>query len=196
MPTYRIKGDFHYQAWQETTHSARILRSIARDTTSGHTHVVAAAVVATAFSIEAFAQTLGPRAYGESWTSGDRPGERHPIKLKIKTIAAKFGVVVDYGMHPWKDIADLLSARNTAAHPAPHPRPIDELFEAADEHIARMAAGDVVFKKFHPLHDIDVLDETAAKVEEALVQIWIASGGDRKVLSWWPSGRFSLTKEE
>lgn len=195
MPTYRITGKFDYQAWPEMTHSARMLRSMARDTAQGHTHLVAAAVVMTAFSVEAFALTLGPRVYGQAWTSGDPPAERFKLRTKIKEIAKKFGISVDYGCKPWKDIADLIRARDLMAHPAPRARPINEVVEAADEHLARMMVSEVVDKVHHPMHDIDVLDEAADRVERALVEIWVASGESRHVLGSWPYGTWQVALE-
>lgn len=195
MPRFRIRGKFDFQAWPETSHSARVLRKIARETAEGHTHIVSAALVMTAFSVEAFAKTLGPAVYGDAWNAAPRPAERFPIKIKVKDIARARGITVDYGARPWKDLASLMTARDALAHPGPHPRPVDDVVEAVDGVHARLLCDDIIRREYRPLHDIDVLDEVADRVEAGLLEIWVAGGGSRNVLKAWTAGLWSVSPE-
>lgn len=193
---YRVKGHYIYQAWPETAHAARSMRKIARETRVGHNHALTAAIVMTAFAVEAFCQALGPDVFGDDWFVGKPPRERLPVKVKLKCIGKRFGVQVNYGSRPWKDVAALLGARDELAHPKPEVRVSKFVVEAVDGDAARQKYQDGVFRAFHPLHDIDELDRVAAEVEEGLLCIWEASGGRPHMLDSWSMGTWSISAIE
>ncbi|MCW0447214.1 hypothetical protein [Xanthomonas sacchari] len=194
MATFRVQGDSDYEAWPETVHAARSMRRIARSTRVGHAHALTAAVVMTAFSIEAFVQTVGPSFYGLAWTAKPRPAERLPIREKLKHIGREVGVPVDYGAQPWKQAADLLSARDALAHPKPESRgaTIDLQAADADEAIAKWR--DLTFARHNPMHNIDALDRVATDIEGALLAIWTASGRSGDVLTTWGMTMWQVTR--
>jgi hypothetical protein len=170
------------------------MRKIARQTRAGHNHALSAAIVMTAFSVEAFVQTLGPDAYGAAWTALPRPAERLPVKDKLKHIAKTLNVPIDYGKSPWKQTLELLRARDSLAHPKPHPRPTNIVFEAVDGDDARLRSRDVAFFEYNPMHDIDLLDRVADEIQAGLITIWNASGGNPHVLKAWGMGLWTVTE--
>jgi hypothetical protein len=172
------------------------MRKIARNTQAGHNHALTAAIVMTAFSIEAFVQTLGPDVYGEAWASERRPAERFPVKNKLKDIGKAHGVPVDFGAKPWKQAAALLAARDALAHPKPEPRRTNIVFEAVDQEAAIAESREAAFASYHPMHNIDLLEGVAAEVEEGLLLIWKASGGSPHVLKAWGMGVWSVTSAD
>lgn len=169
------------------------MRSYAAAATVGQAHYIAAAVVMTAFSVEAFVQTLGPQVYGEDWTRHPRPAERLPVKVKLKCIGKHFGRPVSYGADPWRDLARLMEARDRAAHPRPEEVPVREVVDAEDATVALDQARTSAFIRANPMHDIGALDTAANSIEAGLIEIWVASGGTRHVLKGWRQGVWGVS---
>jgi len=75
MTHVRAKGRAPYASWPAMCHAAASLRNTARDHRVGSNHTISAALVMTAFSVEAFIQTIGPEVLPETWDAGDKPVE-------------------------------------------------------------------------------------------------------------------------
>lgn len=191
---YRLKGEYAYQAWPESVHSARTLRKIARSHELGRNHLVSASVVMTAFSFEAFTHTLGPEAYGqEAWSAAVRPAERDTTENKLKMIGRKFGVPVNYGAEPWRKVKLLLKARSDLAHPKDRPWPVNGVYEAESEEALSVDIAAIIRKEHLPLHDLDILDALVEQTEPLLLQMWAASGRNRHILSGWGGTLWSIS---
>jgi len=170
MKRLRVKGQYNYEAWQEMAHAARSVRAVAREYLPGSAHTTTAAVVMTAFSVEAFCQTLGPAILGAEWK------DRSTVKDKIKAIARKVGLKADFGASPWSDVQRLMEARDAHAHAKPHAREIDSVVEVEEDVDARELLNKEMQRHYLPLHDLDELDRVADAIEAALLEIWTAAG--------------------
>lgn len=80
----------------------------------GSNHTISAALVMTAFSVEAFIQTVGPEVLPDTWIAGDKPVERWRALDKLKAIGKATEIAVDYGSLPWSNIKELFQARGPA----------------------------------------------------------------------------------
>lgn len=194
MDDYVVKAQVGFEAWPEMSHAAKSVRKIARETVVGHNHVVRAAVALTAFSVEAFIQTIGPMAYGDAWIQGEKPAEKKPLDVKLKHIGRFYGVKISYGERPWTDVKRLIAARNRLAHPKPGIEVVSVTFKAKDSDDARQRADAQLQKKLHPLHDIELLDEVAERVEAALLAIWIKAGRSPHALKGWRKGMATVSR--
>lgn len=194
MENFAVKAQLRFEAWPEMSHAAKSVRKIARETVVGHNHLVSAAVALTAFSVEAFIQTVGPMAYGDAWTQAVKPAERNPLEVKLKHIGRFYEVRISYGERPWSDVKRLIKARDRLAHPKPGLEDVAVTFKAKDSDDARQRADAHLWKKLHPLHDIDLLDEVAERVEVALLAIWIKAGMNPHALKGWNKGMFSVSR--
>lgn len=172
------------------------MRKYAKETEIGKAHLIAAAVAMTAFSFEAFVQTLGPDAYGDEWSQHPRPAERLPVRVKLKRIGKRFGLPVSLGIAPWRDLSLIIDARDRAAHPSPEIVRVREIVFAEDPSAALQRARDQVFAKVNPMHDIDRLDAASNQIEAGLVEIWVASGRKRHALKGWHQALWSVSPAE
>ena len=66
-----------------------------------------------AFAFEASINFLGFKAYGENW------GENRPYLHKVKRIARKLGVPINWESRPFSTIKELKRFRDTVAHGKP-----------------------------------------------------------------------------
>ncbi|GLQ87323.1 hypothetical protein [Dyella flagellata] len=126
----------------------------------------------TAFSVEAFIQTIGPEVLPTTWITIERKSVLH----KLKEIGKATGITVDYGTLPWNLIKELFDARNRLAHAKPADREFEfilEIPDGADEHDVLTAK---LEEEFQPLHKLDKLDALAKTIDEALLLIWISAG--------------------
>lgn len=194
MEDFVVKAQLGFEAWPEMSHAAKSVRKIARETVVGHNHLVSAAVALTAFSVEAFIQTIGPMAYGDAWTQAEKPAEKKPLDVKLKHIGRFYDVRISYGERPWSDVKRLIKARDRLAHPKPGNEAVAVTFKAKDSDDARQRADAHLRKKLHPLHDIDLLDEVAERVEVALLAIWIKAGKNPHALKGWSKGMVSVSR--
>jgi hypothetical protein len=189
----RIQGAFPYLPWPEMRHAAWSLRRVAREHPRGSAHTISAAVVMTAFSVEAFCQTLGPMVLASRWTAEKRPAERWPVLKKLKEIGKAVSVSVDYGKEPWKGISELFDARDRLAHAkldsgetdrvidVPNGiDPVDHLYQLLDE-------------EFQPLHDLDKLDQLAGQIDDALRPIWVGAGNSEDLFAWKGMRHWNVT---
>lgn len=96
-------------------HAAGSLQRIAAREETGSAWVGLGGLVLAAFSIEAYCQQVGPDLFGTEWAQV----ERESVKEKLRAIAARMGVRVNYGKQPWRDVAVLLGERNKLAHARP-----------------------------------------------------------------------------
>ena len=180
----RAAGSAPYLPWPEMRHSAKTLRKIAREFPLGSAHTISAVVVMTAFSVEAFCQTLGPVVLREKWTNGRRPAERWPVLDKLREIGKATGNPVDYGKEPWNRIADLFKARDLLAHAKPDPRKFDREFEVPEGVDPIDAVYASLKIEFQPLHNLQKLDSLAAEIDSALLPIWVAAGNSDYSFTW------------
>ena len=183
MPKVRFEGEQRYLPFPHIHHAAKSLRRLARTTEVGRYHLEAAALVMTAFTVEAFCQTLGPDVLGASWTTSPggrkRPIERRSLEDKLKAIGKAVKVPVDFGKKPWSLISDLMSARDELAH-GKHLSSERTRFnwtldvpEDADPYdVLRGHLRNALF----PLHQIDRLEEAAKEIDAGLLRLWVAAG--------------------
>ena len=193
MANVRAQGRAPYAPWPAMRHAAASLRKVAHEHQMGSNHTVSAALVMTAFSVEAFIQSVGPEVLPETWNAGDKPVERWRVLDKLKAIGAATGVAIDFGSSPWSGIKELFQARDRLAHAKPNDREFDFIVtipDGADEWDVVNAA---VEEKFQPLHDLDKLDALAKEIDVALLAIWVAAGHDEFSFTWHGMSYWSLT---
>lgn len=168
----RVSGQYEYRPWPELRHAARVLRFIAKDLPEGSTHVLTAAVVLGAFSVEAFIQTMGPKVFGDDWPKY----ERKAVMEKLKLVGVKVGVRVDFGKLPWKRIKDLMKARDALAHAKPAVHVANETLILPASADPREALHKMLDAKYKPLHNLEELEKIADMIDCAFTEIWQASG--------------------
>jgi hypothetical protein len=193
MTKVRAKGRAPYAPWPVMRHAAASLRKVAREHQRGSNHTISAALVMTAFSVEAFIQSVGPGVLHDTWTAGDKPVERWRVLDKLKAVGNATGIAVDFGSSPWSGIKDLFQARDRLAHAKPDDREFDFIVtipDGADEWDVVNAA---VEEQFQPLHNLDKLDALAQEIEGALLGIWVAAGHDEHSFTWHGMNSWSLT---
>lgn len=172
----RVSGRYQYRPWPEMRHAARTLVWVADTHPEGSTHVITAAVVLTAFSVEAFCQQVGPEILKEGWLREKRPMERAPVLEKLKLIGREVRVEVDYGKSPWAEIKQLMEARDNLAHPQPEERLADRTITIPADADPREALHIVLDEKYKPLHSLEQLRRVADLIDDAFSKIWIAAG--------------------
>lgn len=183
MTRVRFVGEQHYLPFPHIHHAAASLRRLARTIEVGRYHIESSALVMTAFSVEAFCQTLGPDVLGEAWTtssnSSKRPIERSSVTDKLKAIGRAVGVPVDFGKEPWSKIVTLMAARDELAH-AKHLSSVRtsidltlDIPDTADPYDVLKAH---LRRKLFPLCDIDTLDTIAGDIDAGLLRLWEAAG--------------------
>ena len=192
--TAAIIGDHDYRPWPELRHAAASLRKIAAEYEPGSAHTTTAALVMMAFSVEAFVQTLGPGVLKEEWTQGKRPAERWPVTQKLKEIGRKLSVRVDYGKCPWKDIKDLLEARDDLAHAKPALREASGTIEVLPGGgVAPDAFRPPLIERYEPFHNLDVLNRLARVIDDALLPLWVAAGNDKRTFTMHGASGYVVT---
>lgn len=182
MTRMRFEGEQDYLPFPHILHAAATLRRLARNTEKGRYHIESAALVMTAFSVEAFCQTLGPDVLGASWTTAPagskRPIERWSVTDKLKAIGREVGVPVDLGQEPWSKVVSLMAARDELAH-AKHLSSertnINLTLEVPDAADPYDVIREYLRRQLFPLHNIDALDAIAADIEAGLQSLWIAA---------------------
>ncbi|MEW9571327.1 hypothetical protein ABQJ54_06165 [Rhodanobacter sp. Si-c] len=182
MTKVRFKGEQPYLPFPHIHHAAKTLRKLAGTTEMGRYHLESAALVMTAFAIEAFCQTLGPEVFGEKWTNppdGGRAMERCSVKAKLKAIGETVNVPVSFGLRPWSLIAELMQARDDLAHGKPLPpelTKIDVTLDVPDGidpyDLVRAHMRNLMF----PMHRIDRLETAADEIDTGLRRLWVAAG--------------------
>lgn len=180
---FRIQGEFPYLPWPEIRHAALSLRRVAREQERGSFHTLSAAVVMTAFSVEAFCQTLGPKLLADIW-EGDKPAERWPVLKKLKAIGRATSTVVDYGRPPWNKISELFDARDRLAHAKPESGEVNRIIEVPEGIDPVDHLYGILEREFQPLHDIDKLDELSRQIDDAFLPIWVAAGNTPGSFVW------------
>jgi len=179
----RFEGEQHYLPFPHIHHAAATLRKLARTTDLGRNHLESAALVMTAFAVEAFCQTLGPQVLGSDWTNppqgSKRPIERWSVADKLKAIGRAVGVPVDLGQAPWSLVVDLMTARDELAH-AKHLSSARTTINLTLDVPASVDPYDVIRHhlrdQMFPLHNITVLDSLAAEIDAGLRRLWTAAG--------------------
>jgi hypothetical protein len=171
----RLQGLQFFRPWPELHHTAEVLCRVAEAVEKGSAHVARAALVFTAFSIEAFVQQVGPMVLGVNWSK--RLERKGPLQ-KLHRIAEHVGIPVDLALSPWPEMEALFSARDDLAHAKPADRPIDAIVSAE-------AVNDLFFvtrhirDEYHPLESISRLRNIAEISDALLIEIWVAAGQDR-----------------
>lgn len=197
MTRMRFEGEQDYLPFPHIFHAAATLRRLARDTEKGRYHIESAALVMTAFSVEAFCQTLGPDVLGASWATAPagskRPIERWSVADKLKAIGRAVGIPVDLGQEPWSKVVTLMAARDELAH-AKHLSSdrtnINLTLEVPDAADPYDVVKGHLRRQLFPLHDIDALDAITADIEAGLRRLWEAGGkpahtfGRSGITSW------------
>lgn len=182
MPKVRFEGEQRYLPFPHIHHAAESLRRLAHTTEVGRYHLEAAALVMTAFAVEAFCQTLGPEVLGAAWTTppeGKKHSiERWPVRDKLKAIGNAVNVPVNFGQRPWSLIEELMAARDELAHAkylSSDRTTINwtlDIPEGADPYdVLRGHLRDALF----PLHQIDRLDTAAQEIDGGLRRLWEAA---------------------
>lgn len=183
VPKVRFEGEQRYLPFPHIHHVAKSLRRSARTTEVGRYSLEAAALVMTAFTVEAFCQTLGPDVLGVAWTTspdGKKPPiERRSVKDKLKAIGKAVNEPVDFDQKPWSLISNLMSARDELAHGKHLSSERTRIKWTLDVHddadpydVLRGYLRDALF----PLHQIDRLEEAAEEIDAGLLRLWVAAG--------------------
>ena len=183
VPKVRFKGEQRYLPFPHIHHVAQSLRRSARTTEVGRYHLEAAALVMTAFAVEAFCQSLGPDVLGAAWTtspdSKKPPIERWSLKDKLKAIGKAVNEPVDFGQKPWSLISDLMNARDELAHGrhlSSERTTINwtlDVPDGADPYdVLRGHLRDSLF----PLHQIDRLEAVTKEIDAGLLRLWVSAG--------------------
>lgn len=193
MTRYRIEGTFPYLPWPEMRHAAWSLRRIAREHPRGSAHTISAAVVMTAFSVEAFCQTVGPQVLVDIWTSGKYPAERWSVLDKLKEIGKRTGSTINYGEAPWSEIKELFKARDRLAHAKPEEGKVDRIIDVPDGIDVVDYYDEIREREFQSLHDVDRLERLAGDIDTALLPIWIAAGNTEGSFIWKGLRHFKIS---
>jgi hypothetical protein len=167
----KVSNEFDYRPWPEIRHTAAVFRKMASDAPSGGAHLLRAALVFTAFSVEAFVQQLGPDVFTTQWPVL----ERKPVLAKLKLIAKQLSIDIDFGRQPWHDIELLFTARDSLAHAKPR----KELFEihcpARDLDSLLMDLPKIVRERIHPNANLEWLSAISLRIDDALRPVWVAA---------------------
>ena len=193
MTQVRAKGRAPYAPWPAMRHAAASLRKTARDHRVGSNHTISAALVMTAFSVEAFIQTIGPEVLPDTWDAGDKPVERWRVLDKLKAIGNATHIAVDFGASPWSGIKELFHARDRLAHPKPDDREFELMLTIPDGADEREVLAAALEEQFQPLHNLDKLDALAREIDAALLTMWMAAGHDEFSFTWHGMNSWSLT---
>jgi hypothetical protein len=179
----RFEGAQHYLPFPHIHHAASTLRRLARSAEVGRYHLESAALVMTAFSVEAFCQTLGPEVLGSVWTAppagSKRPIERWSVTDKLKAIGKAVGVHVELGQDPWSLVVALMRARDELAHAkhiASERTSINLTLDVPDGTDPYDVVAAHVRDQMFPLHRIDRLDVLASEIDAGLLRLWEAAG--------------------
>jgi hypothetical protein len=187
------KGLAPYAPWPVMRHAAASLRKTAREHRVGSNHTISAALVMTAFSVEAFIQTVGPEVLPDTWIAGDKPVERWRVLDKLKAIGKATEIAVDYGSLPWSNIKELFQARDRLAHAKPDDREFELIVSVPDGADERDVLTAALEEQFQPLHNLDKLDALAQEIDGALLAVWVAAGHDEFSFTWHGMNSWSLT---
>ena len=147
----------------------------------------------TAFSVEAFIQTIGPEVLPDTWDAGDKPVERRRVLDKLKAIGKATHIAVDFGASPWSGIKELFHARDRLAHPKPDDREFELMLTIPDGADEREVLAAALEEQFQPLHNLDKLNALAQEIDAALLTMWMAAGHDEFSFTWHGMNSWSLT---
>lgn len=106
----------HMRTYADLWHGVKFMIGIAKENELGSTYKCMSALIMLAFTVEAYANYVGPAVIGEAWEAGDKPVERFSPTAKIVAIGKNLGVEVDYGRVPWQRIREIFNVRNMLAH--------------------------------------------------------------------------------
>jgi hypothetical protein len=109
----------------------RVVERIAQDDHDGIALEIMAGLTLLAFEVEARFNFFGAELI-EGWN------ERKPVKEKIETVCAKFGVTPDFSVRPYSSVNKLKDFRDTLAHGKPEVRVFDEEVVATAEELQAM----------------------------------------------------------
>ena len=184
MTKVRAQGRAPYAPWPAMRHAAASLRKTAREHRVGSNHTISAALVMTAFSVEAFIQTVGPEVLPNTWDAGNKPVERWGVLDKLKAIGKATGIAVDFGSSPWSGIKELFQARDRLAHAKPDDREFELILTIPDGVDERDVLTAALEEQFQPLHNLDKLDALAQEIDGVLLTVWVAAGHDEFSFTW------------
>jgi hypothetical protein len=182
-PKVDIGGTASYRPGPDLRNGARVFRELAaQPEIKGSRYLLIGSMIFTAFCIEAFCQAYGPEILGQQlWCEGmplvrkGRPAESWPVLEKLKRIGRKVGVIVSYGESPWKDMKQVMVARDRLAHPRPENRGIRIAGVGVDDdHHALFHRA--IAEKYEPLISAKRLEEIAKKTDEGIATILRAAG--------------------
>ena len=141
----------------------------------GSYHQYLACIRFTAFTLEAFLNHIGEELF-ESWRDDL---EQTNVRGKIRIIADKVGLKVDWGETLWQGVAEIIAFRNKVAH-GKNERLFEELdlpLDKYDEHLNVFLKSD--WQKVATMDNAKRLKEVVADV---CLKIWVASGNSEYAL--------------
>ena len=141
----------------------------------GSYHQYLACITFTAFTLEAFLNHIGEELF-ESWRDDL---EQTNVRGKIRIIADKVGLKVDWGETLWQGVAEIIAFRNKVAH-GKNERLFEELdlpLDKYDEHLNVFLKSD--WQKVATMDNAKRLKEVVADV---CLKIWVASGNSEYAL--------------
>jgi hypothetical protein len=107
----RITGERTTSAAAVNRKAAEYFLELARKTEEGQLYTTVTSLIHSAFTHEAFLNSLGPKVIS-FWDELDRL----PVAKKLKIICKRLGYRPDYGSRPYQTLGKLFRFRNRLAH--------------------------------------------------------------------------------
>ena len=171
----RITKELKLITYAEHWATAGCLLDRAEREKKGSYHQYLACITFTAFTLEAFLNHIGEELF-ESWRDDL---EQTNVRGKIRIIADKVGLKVDWGETLWQGVAEIIAFRNKVAH-GKNERLFEELdlpLDKYDEHLNVFLKSD--WQKVATMDNAKRLKEVVAEV---CLKIWVASGNSEYAL--------------
>ena len=141
-------------------------------------------------SVEAVAN-----AYGESFVENWRDFDSSSPLAKIRLVAEKGGIHVDFSKHPWSTVPSLIKFRNRVAHAKPedvssesfhHPdHYLKEMYAMPQSKLERMVSESTARRSLDDIYEILGVLRTAFPVEKV----------NKIEIGWWTTGASLMDSE-
>jgi len=171
----RVNKELKLITYAEHWATAGCLLDRAESEKKGSYHQYLACITFTAFTLEAFLNHIGEELY-ESWRDDL---EQINVRGKIRIIADKVGLKVDWGDTLWQGVAELIVFRNKVAH-GKNERLFEEVILPLDkyeEHLNGFLKSD-----WQEVATMDNAKRLKEVVAEVCLKIWVASGNSEHTL--------------
>lgn len=109
------RAERQLRTYADLWHGVNTMVKLAKADELGEYWKCMSALILLAFTIEAYCNYVGPVIFTDEW-NGIRPIERKPPSEKLKLIAKRLGVSINYGRRPDKVVKELFDSRDKLAH--------------------------------------------------------------------------------